>query len=134
MGAPEGSNNRKVNCTPPGVPFGQVSVVSGGPFREKLNKSGLGVGASVNLPPVPACYHNIGGADVLPGANCRLRPANASGQPPDAKMMDPFRPHHSPISNLLDLFCQRTDRDAEANDVENQSNCRVKDANAASGH
>ena len=68
MGAPEGSNNRKVNCTPPGVPFGQVSVVSGGPFREKLNKSGLGVGASVNLPPVPACYHNIGGADVLPGA------------------------------------------------------------------
>ena len=26
----------------------------------------------------------------------RLRPANASGQPPDAKIMDPFRPHHSP--------------------------------------
>ena len=117
-----------MNCTPPGVPFGQVSVVSGGPFTEKLNKSGLGVGATVNPPPVPACYHKIGGADVLPGARV------GCAQPPDAKMMDPFRPHHSPISNLLVLFCQRTDRDAEANDVENQSNCRVKDANAASGH
>ena len=64
----------------------------------------------------------------------RLRPANTSGQPPDAKIMDPFRPHDSPISNLLELFCQRTDRDAEANDAENQGDCRVKDANAASGH
>ena len=30
-----------------------------------------------------------------------LRLANVSGQPPDAKIMDPFRPHGSPISNLL---------------------------------
>ena len=27
----------------------------------------------------------------------RLRQANASGQPPDAKIMDPFRPHHPPF-------------------------------------
>ena len=128
MGAPEGSNNRKVNCTPPGVPSAQVSVVSVGPFTEKLDKSGLGVGATVNLPPVPACCHNIGGADVLLGARV------GCAQPPDAKMMNPFRPHDSPISNLIELFCQRTARDAEANDLENQGNCRVKDANAASGH
>ena len=49
-----------------------------------------------------------------------LRPANTSGQLPDAKMMNPFRPHDSPISNLIEPFCQRTDRDAEANDGENQ--------------
>ena len=63
-----------------------------------------------------------------------LRPADTSGQQPDAKIMNPFRPHDSPISNFLELFCQRTDREAEANDAENQGDCRVKDANAASGH
>ena len=55
-------------------------------------------------------------------------------QPPDAKIMNPFCPHDSPMSNLIELFCQRTARDAEANDLENQGNCRVKATNAASGH
>ena len=82
MGVPEGSSNRKVNCAPPGVPSAQVSLVSEGPFTEKLNKSGFGVGGTVNPPPAPGCCHNMGGADVLPGARVGYaQPTNVVSSP-----------------------------------------------------